>query len=611
MKLGRLSVYVPLLLLLFGAWPAFANTITVTNTDDSGVGSLRNAIAMALPGDTITFSLTYPATITLHSTLNINTSLTISGPGASNLAISGNNATEVIHVSPETTVGIAGLTIENGAALFGGGINNSGTLTLTDSTLSANASPYYGGSIYNSGVLTITNSTLSNNVANYYGGAIYNNNGTVTLANNTVSGNSTSYEGGGIYNYTGTLTATNSTVSGNTAHYGGGIYNFNHGTLTLTNSTVSGNSASNDGGGIYNYSNGTATVANSTISGNSSIQTGGGMLNVSQSMLAITESTVAGNSAGNGGGIYNNSNSTLLLKSTVVANSSGGNCSLPGGVATSDGYNLSDDASCSAFLTSVTDQNNVVSLGLDPGGLQNNGGPTKTIALLSTSPAVDAIPVADCTLADETTTVATDQRGVKRPQGPACDIGAFELVESVPFSYFSAKLDIPGGSSFDLNSKFILGAGSSGINPLTEIVKLQVGPFVATIPTNSFHQLEHGEKKGSYVFSGAINGAWISIQIVPLGEDSYQFKATGSAMDFRPVTNPVTVTLTFGEDTGTTAVNVDSDHDGDADGSSFSPERVRDSDFSFPTNHLDCAQAHDRDEGAPGCSSDDDHRARH
>src|SRR5262249_14753624 len=112
--------------------------------------------------------------------------------------------------------------------------------------------------------------------------------------------------------------------------------------------------------------------------------------------------------------------------------SSGGNCYLTGGggqKATSDGHNLSGDYSCSTFFTQLGDLNNI-SAGLDPNGLQDKGGLTKTIALLPTSPPADAIPESPttyCTLTDGTPPLTTDQRGLTRPQGPACDIGAFEL----------------------------------------------------------------------------------------------------------------------------------------------------------------------------------------
>ena len=112
-------------------------------------------------------------------------------------------------------------------------------------------------------------------------------------------------------------------------------------------------------------------------------------------------------------------------------------------------YNLSDDNSCIAYFIQSGDLNNTAA-GLDPSGLQDNGGPTKTVALLSTSPAVNAIPVSPtnyCTLVDGTTPVTTDQRGVSRPQGAACDIGAYELIVAAPSPSPTPALPKAGRSS--------------------------------------------------------------------------------------------------------------------------------------------------------------------
>lgn len=472
----RTSVF-SLIVLALAALPAFGNTLTVTNTNDSGSGSLRAAVAAASPGDTINFNLTYPATITFASQIVIPANLTISGPGASNLTLSGNNATGIFSISSGVTASISGVTIENGQSFSGGAIYNSdGTLTIASSTLSANSGAL-GGAIYNFlGTVTITGSTLSANSATYYGGAIYNTGGTVTVINSTLWGNSSPGEGGALYNY-------------------------NRSNLTLVNSTLAANSAQS-GGGIYNYE------------------------------------------------------ATLILKSTLVATSTGGNCaSFQDVAATSDGYNLSDDTSCSYFLTSTTDENSIAA-GLDPSGLQDNGGPTKTDALLPTSPAVDKIPPAACTLADDVTLNTTDQRGITRPQGPACDIGAFELVETAPFSSFTARVKV--GLHFDLDSTFTLGSGSSGINPLSQAVSLQLGTYYnVTIPAGSFHQLTLRDKKGPYVFSGVISGSSISVEIEPLANNSYQFKAIGSPLDLTGFTNPVSITLTIGTNTGTTSAYAD------------------------------------------------------
>jgi hypothetical protein len=416
----KTSIFACCLGLLFTAstFLAQAATITVTNTNDDGTGSLRAAIAAASPGDTIVFALTYPATITLSNTLSITQNLTIQGPGASHLAISGNHAVEVFSVGPGVIAALSRLTIEGGddttGSDVGGGIYNAGTLTLTNSTVSDNYSGS-GGGIYNAGTLTLTNTIVSSNLATV-GGGVWNA-GTLTITFSTFS-NYAEASGAGIWNGGGTVTVSNSTFSDNAIDdfCGGGIDN-QGGALTVTNSTFSDNYAS-CGGGIEN-GGGALTVTNSTFSGNSA-DVGGGIDNCCGA-LTVTNSTFSGNSATVGGGI----SGTVNLKNTILANSfSGGNCS---GTAISGGHNLSDDASCD--FTGVGDLNSTPA-GLDPAGLQNNGGPTQTIALLATSPAVDAIPLSPinyCTLTDGVTPVATDQRGVIRPQLQNCDMGAYEF----------------------------------------------------------------------------------------------------------------------------------------------------------------------------------------
>ncbi len=263
--------------------------------------------------------------------------------------------------------------------------------------------------------MTVSNCSLVNNESSAGGGGIFNDtDGTMTVSNSSLSGNESVGLGGGIGNL-GMLTVTNSTLSGNILELegeGGGIGN--GGTLIMSNSTVSGNIAypfkafPGQGGGIFNDA--TATISFSTIVGNFAYSGGN-----------------------NGGGGIFQSGGTLTLKSTLLAsNSTGGDCS---GTGTSDGYNLSDDTTCT-FLTATGDQSDITNAATYLGPLQNNGGPTSTIALLGGSPgstAIDAIPVSptnDCTDAFGVI-VTTDQRGVTRPQGSGCDIGAYELAPQV------------------------------------------------------------------------------------------------------------------------------------------------------------------------------------
>ena len=443
----RTAVLGGLILSVLMALPAFGSTVTVTNTNDSGPGSLRDAIATSAPGDTIDFSVT--GTITLSSTLAIDKNLTIRGPGAASLSVSGNNSVVVFVTSYYTNVTISGLTVTRGFNAYqggwGGGIVNSGSMTVSDcvitgntipagggpgggifnysslqlinSVVSGNSAAYGGGGVWNNGNawLEITDSTISANSAVDNGGGVSNVNGTMTITRTLISGNSSQSSGGGLSNY-GTLTLVDSTVSGNSNN---GIFNWGGSTLEITGSTISGNTSVGWGGGINSW--GTVRIANSTFASNTAAN-GGGIFNYA-GVMKVSNSTFSGNRAGGGGGIWNQS--TVTFKNTLMADSAdGGNCGGYGG--TSAGHNLSDDNSCSSFFVQPGDLNNTPA-GLDPAGLQDNGGATKTFALESTSPALNAIPVSACTDVNSLA-VTTDQRGILRPQGSACDMGSFETL---------------------------------------------------------------------------------------------------------------------------------------------------------------------------------------
>jgi len=159
-----------------GLEPRSAATVTVTNTNDSGAGSLRQAIADAISGDTINFNLT--GTITLTSgQLVIDKNLTIQGPRASLLSISGNHASGVFSIDPLIAITLEGMTIRDGGRFVGGGILNQGALTVSNCTISGNGSESYGnyhdgGGIFNdfSGTLKLNSSTVSGNISSDYDG---------------------------------------------------------------------------------------------------------------------------------------------------------------------------------------------------------------------------------------------------------------------------------------------------------------------------------------------------------------------------------------------------------------------------------------------------------
>jgi hypothetical protein len=205
------------------------STLTVSNNLDTGFtgdGSLRGEIAAAAQsgGDTIVFAPSLAGkTIFLNFQLVIDRSLTIQGPGAANLAISGEGGDRVFDVAAGAQVTLSGLTIENGHAGsggYGGSILNYGTLTVTGCLVSGdsvNSNAYYGGGIYNAGTLTVSGSTVTRNIAQGAGGGIYNA-GTLTVSGSTVTQNiNDDGGGGGIFNR-GTLTVLDSTVINNIAN---------------------------------------------------------------------------------------------------------------------------------------------------------------------------------------------------------------------------------------------------------------------------------------------------------------------------------------------------------------------------------------------------------
>ena len=218
------------------------------------------------------------------------------------------------------TANISDSTISSNSAFYGGGIQNTGTANISDSTLTGNFANSLGGGIQNTGTANISGSTLTGNSADITGGGIFNSS-TVNLNNSNVSGNSAdASNAGGVFN-SGTANINNSNISSNSAYLsdGGGIYN--SGTASLTNSNISNNNAYN-GGGINN--SGEAIISNSTLSGNVTFLAGGGIRNLGTTN--VSNSTLSGNSANRGGGIYNTgttnvSNSTL---SQSISNYGGG-----------------------------------------------------------------------------------------------------------------------------------------------------------------------------------------------------------------------------------------------------------------------------------------------
>jgi len=392
--------------------PGCTYTLMVMNNDihcPNGLPSIISPIAINGNGATIArspaatefriFHVDDSGTLTLRD-------LTITG-GVQSCSVSLFNAGgAVVNFG---TLRLEGCTVSDNSAGSGGGIANAEDATLINCIIRGNTAGN-GGGIDNLGTLQLTNSTVSDNDA-FDGGGI-SNDGTATLVNSTISGNSGPLWGGGFVNW-GTATLTRCILENNTSEFGGGINNGEH--LTLFNSTISDNTASDQGGGIYNYGE-----------------------------MALNNVTIAGNTAGSdGGGIYCDPSNTVNVKNTLIADNTatttGPDCS---GNLESYGYNLIEDKTGCTINEAENSGTNIT--GQDPllGPLADNGGPTKTHALLPGSPAIEAGSCTDIS----GNLVSADQRGYPRPAplGGNCDIGAYEAEQAY------ARGDVNGDGVIDL-----------------------------------------------------------------------------------------------------------------------------------------------------------------
>ncbi|MHB8086712.1 MAG: sortase [Anaerolineaceae bacterium] len=434
-----------------------AGTLTVNSTADSGAGSLRQAISDAGAGDTINFASSLSgATILLASKLTLSKNVTIDGSSLSEaVIISGNDKVQVFHINSGVTSVLNSLTIANGgytgtySGEGGGGIFNAGTLTITNSTITGNkVHSYPGGGIYiDSGTLTLKNSTCSYNIASQAVGGCLKGSGVLTIDNSTISDNLTYQNGGGIF-FEGEFTMTNSRVVSNTSNGGspgdggGGIFLMGNQQKTITNSTIADNWANFDGGGISIH--GPTIINGCTFSGNRvATKSGGGIYKDMDSTFTITNSTFMNNIANNGGAIstpvgtsnastvtnatfynntafifgdnfYSNNNTRLTLANSIIYN---GDCSYDVGTGISiidGGNNLENGNKCGLQTTKGSLINTNPQMG------EITGSPAY-ITLRANSPAINGV-----TYNAPNNCPATDQRGAARPQGSACDIGAYE-----------------------------------------------------------------------------------------------------------------------------------------------------------------------------------------
>ena len=403
---------------------AYSGVLIVTNTEDSGPGSLRATLAAAASGDTVRFDDGLNGQMITLTSGTIAVGADIDGPGANQLIVKRSTAPNtpafsVFTVNRLNSVRIAGLTIANGDAVQGGGI-------FSDAP----------------SALTITNCAISGNHAQFGGGIFCNS------------------QLGDIARFPTIVTITNSTISGNSAGSAAGIYvSGSHASIsnypcdvTITNSTISGNIATSKGGGIV-------------------VENVMGTFLMSSGLLRMTNTTITGNSANEGGGISYDGNSFpgQGARNTIIAQNTAPLGPDIKGAFVSKGFNIIGNNS-GALISPVQDSDQIgtASSPTDPllGPLQDNGGSTLTHALLQDSPAIDQGQSSDST---------TDQRGFVRPVdlpdipnaigGDGADIGAVELTGAILVN-ISTRLRVEAG-----NNSMIGGFIITGTEPKTVIVR--------------------------------------------------------------------------------------------------------------------------------------------
>ena len=406
-----------------GAYEASSSYLVSTAVDSGAVGTLRSAVGWANVStnanpeqttnpqpNTIDVVVVGPITLSQGPIALTNTKQGIVLDGAG-VTVSGGGISAVFTVASGVTAAISDMTIENGvAANNGGGIDNSGTLTLSNIAFTGNVATQGGGLANEAGAtLTVTDSTFNYNIATKVGGGLINM-GVATVLHDNVTGN-VAVTGAGIANLlSGTLissggaivaapanlTITDSTIASNSATTGNGGGIDNSGAVTIVDSTINNNSATASGG-IGNETGGTFTATNVTLVDNSATTTGGGIGNAGTS--TFVNSTIAYNIVtGAGGGVYVSAGTTSLYNTIIASNylntpSTASDIVVVAASGGKVGPTSSNNLIGSGGAGGLSGNGNqILAKGVSPGlaaGLANNGGPTETIALLAGSPAID------------------------------------------------------------------------------------------------------------------------------------------------------------------------------------------------------------------------------
>ncbi len=463
-----------------GAFETQVASLIVDNSSDIDDGdytlgqlSLREAIELANLNPVVN-SISFAASlsgqaIVLSEELMITDHLVLSGPGADQLTLDGNGTSRIFNIDngdPDIslTVEIEGLTLTNGDSSetgampdgFGGAILSFEDLTIKNSILQGNHARLGGGGIYSSNAsLTIENSQFIENTAGQQGGGIYYTqvSGTgLSVDQSTFSTNSADLEGGGIYVRRGDASIQNSTFTDNSAGVGGGaVLNGLRGTTTINASTFYQNRSDYNGGALYN--SGELFVSNSTLSENSARELGGGIYSFTSAQLEVINSTIVANQAtsdiSRGGGIYGSNANATTLANSIIAGNTAANLSQISGLYT-DTSNLIADS-----LTGLVDP-----------VLSDNGGPTKTHALLPGSAAINAGSNAAAMNAG----LSMDQRGTgySRILEGTVDIGAVET--QLPYFMVDVTSDVDDGDYSDGHLSLREAVKLANNSPVTNLI---------------------------------------------------------------------------------------------------------------------------------------------
>ena len=482
------------------------HTIVVDTTSDAvalsdGVTSLREAIELAeqAPGENIiTFDESLfiggAQTILLgdedgngsvegteaSSQLYIDSSLSIVGPGSDQLTISGNDQTRLFEISAIGVASISGVTLRDGKASSGGGIHNKGDLTLKKVAVTSNeATTGAGGGIYtgSNASLTIRNSDITNNhvlgldgdFIEHFGGGVAIAGGDVNVERTTIEGNSSEYFGGGIashlYETTNSFSLRSSSVSGNQSQFASGVSVINVDNPSIHNATISGNVASGGyGAGVY-LSGSDVEIINSTITANRAggVLPGSAGLHVNAPNPAYSLNTILHNTLIAGNTHLDDGQPSDIFGSVDTTNSTNnliGNPNTAGGLSHGINDNIvgKDDALGGRELLPIDEV-------LDA-ELRNNGGPTRTHALVQNSPAIDA---GDNSAIDSQ---SIDQRGLQRIANGIVDIGAIEFESSI---VVDTTLDVVDSSD-----------GVTSLREAIELAQLDPGENTITFDTTLF-----------------------------------------------------------------------------------------------------------------------------